>query len=184
MKTSYLFPHCELPFAFFLSNMFVHWLVRTLSSHDEYDKANVVGGRWLENDLNYPLHSHSHLRAALLLSTLFTFISTCLKCVTFALPSIFCFLMALRVHLRLPVLQTDAIKKKCFVCLPLARQTFPSRPHMPVHWESMAISSERSMCTFKPFFQLDFFLAKLKQGKRLLWQNGFRCVKNYLNANK
>lgn len=52
-------------------------------SRDEDDKSVVAGERRLKNGLNYPLCSgYVSSRCVVFIAPMFTFISTCLKCVT------------------------------------------------------------------------------------------------------
>lgn len=52
-------------------------------SHDEDDKSVVAGERRLKNGLNYPLcWGYVCSRCVVFIAPMFTFISTCLKCVT------------------------------------------------------------------------------------------------------
>lgn len=97
--------------------------------HAESPPMNLIrlmcqaGDAWkmASNSLQSPGHRF-------FIAAVFTFISTCLKCVMSSLLSILSRRLALHIHLRLAILQTDAIKQwKCFVCFPLARQILPSR---------------------------------------------------------
>lgn len=117
---------------------------------DESDKANVSGGRCLKNGLKFS----SEPWPSAFIAAVFTFISTCLKCVMSSLLSILSLRLALHIHLRLAILQTDAIKQwKCFVCFPLARQMLPSRPYTSTSRRAWHGQMETSMqrCTFRPF---------------------------------
>lgn len=119
-------------------------------SHDESDKANVSGGRCLKNGLKFS----SEPWPWAFIAAVFTFISTCLKCVMSSLLSILSLHLALHVHLSLVILQTDAIKQwKCFVCFPLSRQTLPSRLYTSTGRETWHGQTETSVqrCTFRPF---------------------------------
>ncbi len=93
------------------------------------------------------------------IGSVFTFISTCLKCVIFTLSSIFCIGLALHVHLSKPRLANRCYqaKKKCFFCLALARQTFPSRLCIPVQRESRSITLSQT-CMLTTFSFLNSFL--------------------------
>lgn len=58
-------------------------------SHDEDDKTILAGERRLKNGLNYPLcRGDVSSCCVVFITVMFTFISTCLKCVTISFPSL------------------------------------------------------------------------------------------------
>lgn len=118
--------------------------------HAESPTMNLIrlmcqaGDAWKKKGLKLS----SEPRPSAFITSVFTFISTCLKCVMSALLSILSLCRTPYIHLGLASLQTDAIKqRKCFVCFPLARQILPSRLYMSTSrgtWQGQMETSMQS----------------------------------------
>lgn len=125
-------------------------------SHDEDDKSVVAGERRLKNGLNYPLcRGYVCSRCVVFITPMFTFISTCLKCVTILFSPPAAPPTPRSWYPLGSVLQTDAIKqRKCFVCLPLAEaQGWVKTSLVSVHgrYHSFKRGHSAGMCISLPF---------------------------------
>lgn len=110
----------------------------------------------LKNGLNYPLcRGGVPSRCVVFAAVVFTFISTCLKCVTISFPpSRSNSPTTLDIRSTLYCKQMLSSKEKCFVCLPLAKPRAQSRLYLSECTRGIVASIGQSTgkCISLPFF--------------------------------